>query len=96
MTKLNKNTKKAQAFIKAYNNAPLYRDLRDCYTNYSYNKMHAYEDCMQFVKDFDGYDYTIVSYNTNIFIFAFLFVDDSGNEVLCYITPYNNYVIQLD
>lgn len=95
MTKLNKNTKKAKAFIQAYNNAPLHRNLNDCYSRYSSDKAWAYKDCLKMVEKFSGYDYTIVGYNCMMFTFAFWYVEN-GHRFLYYITRYNDYVIQLD
>ena len=46
MKTLNKNTKKAQQYINAYNHSTLHY-LEDCYKSYSNDKRIAYNKCNQ-------------------------------------------------
>ena len=89
MIKLNKTTKKAKNFIRAYQNSTNYR-LEHCYNNYSYAKEKAFDYCINKMQEMGGSDGYIIGYNTCFFSFAF-----EVNDKLIVICPTNEYEIQL-
>ena len=90
MTKLKRNTQKARIFIKEYWNSSRY-NLDDCYNNYSYAKERAYDYCINKMQEMNGYDGRILSYNTFVFVYAFM-TSDNKLIVIC---PSNENEIQL-
>ena len=88
MTKLNKNTQKAQGFIWEYIKTEKY-NLDDCYNNYSYAKERAFDYCINKMQKMGGSYGCIISYN--IFFFSFAF---EVNDKLIVICPTNEYEIQ--
>ena len=90
MTKLKRNTQKAQRFIWEYIRSEKC-NLDDCYNNYSYAKENAYDYCINKQNKMGGYDGRILTYNTFVFTYAFM-TDDNKLIVIC---PINEYEIQL-
>ena len=66
MKTLNNNTKKAQAFINAYNRSDIF-SIREAYANPSTAKTKADYSCRMMMQSEGGYGYKIISYNCNYF-----------------------------
>lgn len=72
-------------------------ELYQVYGRYSKAKQEALNYCKQLQARFNGYHGTIVSANSFIFTYAFLYWDaDRKVECLCFITPSNDYKFALD
>lgn len=83
MTKLNKTTQKAQAFINSYNNATG-TTLSDIYSSYSAAKARAERDCRDRMANLNGYDFRMMSGNTYAFTCGYrtddtLYIETSSN-----------------
>lgn len=97
MKKLNAASKKAQGIINAYFSKLSYygrRELSDCYNSPSEAKKLAYEHCLQLNEQLNGFNDTILSFNCQMFSYAFRY---RCNKKLClaYITRYDEYYIEL-
>ena len=71
MKTLNNNTKKAQAFINAYNRSSIFT-LREAYANPSTRKTRADYNCRMMMQSEGGHGYKIISYNTFQFSVAWI------------------------
>ena len=71
MKTLNNNTKKAQAYINAYNRSSMY-DLQDAYRTPSTRKTRADYNCRMMMQSEGGHGYKIISYNTFQFSVAWI------------------------
>lgn len=90
-TKLNKNTKKAQAFINAYFGSH-YFSVRDCYNNRVYTK-ESIEDAIRRKMSENGMtDYRVLSYNTFHFTCGYM---DKTENILYVETQANIFEIDL-
>lgn len=87
MKTLNNTTKKAQAFINAYNRSSMY-DLQDAYRNPSTDKTNADYSCRMMMQEEGGHGYKIISYNTFQFSVAWVAGKDLRIE-----TAANSFVI---
>ena len=87
MKTINNNTKKAQAFINAYNRSRMY-DLQDAYKNPSTEKTRADYSCRMMMQEEGGHGYKIISYNTFQFSVAWIAGDALRIETAC-----NSFVI---
>lgn len=88
-------TKNGRGFIDSYNRATA-RTLFDCYQSCSRAKAAAYNSCINFMKEMNGYDSRICSSNVFMFTFGFRFKDETtGRENLMYITRDNDYCISM-
>ena len=87
MKTINNNTKKAQAFINAYNRSSMY-DLQDAYANPSTEKTRADYSCRMMMQAEGGHGYKMISYNTFQFSAAWIAGKDLRIE-----TAYNSCVI---
>ena len=76
MKTINNNTKKAQAFINAYNRSSIFT-LREAYANPSTEKTRADYSCRMMMQEEGGHGYKIISYNTFQFSAAWI----SGNSL---------------
>lgn len=76
MKTLNNNTKKAQAFINAYNRSDIY-SLNQAYAKPSTAKIKADSNCRLMMLREDGHGYKIIGYNCNYFTAAWI----SGNAL---------------
>lgn len=65
--------------------------LYDVYDSYSDAKAQAYDHCRQLMKDLNGHDFRIVSYNIMQFTAGFRF-EHECKEWFCYITRDYNRV----
>ena len=87
MKTINNNTKKAQAFINAYNRSSMY-DLQDAYRNPSTRKTRADYLCRVMMQSENGHNYKIIGYNSSFFTVAWI----AGNDLRIE-TAYNSFVI---
>ena len=87
MKTINNNTKKAQAFINAYNRSSI-STLREAYANPSTAKTDADYSCRMMMQEEGGHGYKIISYNTFQFSVAWI----SGNSLRIE-TACNSFVI---
>ena len=87
MKTIKNNTKKAQAFINAYNRSKVF-DLYEAYANPSTAKIKADSNCRLMMLSEDGHDYKIIGYNCNFFTVAWIAGKDLRIE-----TAYNSFVI---
>ena len=87
MKTLNNNTKKARAFINAYNRSDIF-SIREAYANPSTAKTNADYSCRMMMQSEGGHGYKIISYNTFQFSVAWI----SGNSLRIE-TACNSFVI---
>ena len=91
-TKLNKNTKKARGFIRNFMRATA-KNLNEIYCNYSDKKRNVFAYWLNFYSNLKTKDnWYIPTFNGDIFTIAFTI--NKGTQ-LAYITPTNNYIIDL-
>ena len=68
--------------------------LSDVYGRYSSAKLSAYEDCLEWCKETNGYNFHIISANTFGFSVAWEYNDPNTGEIMTRIeTPKNTYII---
>lgn len=94
MKTLNKNTKKAQQYRYNYNNAYNNGYLHEVYGSYSYAKQNALDYCKNLQKELNGYNGKICTHSKFVFTYGFIYEKDD-NKFLVYITPTQDYTIQL-
>ena len=87
MKTINNNTKKAQAYINAYNSSNIY-SLNQAYGRPSTEKTRADYNCRMMMENEGGHGYKIISYNTFQFSVAWI----SGNQLRIE-TACNSFVI---
>ena len=87
MKTLNNNTKKAQAFINAYNRSNIF-DLYEAYANPSPAKCRANYSCRMMMQCEGGYGYKIIGHNCNYFTAAWIAGKDLRIE-----TAANSFII---
>ena len=87
MKTINNNTKKAQAFINAYNRSSMY-DLQDAYVKPSTRKTRADYNCRMMMQSEGGHNYKIIGYNSSFFTVAWIAGKDLRIE-----TAANSFVI---
>lgn len=95
---LNKNTKKAQGFIRSYSyyfNKASSNDIKAFYKNPSNNKIKAWYYCKDLCNKYNGSNLCITGGNCSYFSAGFTFNND-GKKYLCYRTYATNYCIELD
>ncbi len=63
------------------------RTLEQCYTKPSHKKSKVYSDTWFFVKEFDGKNLTVLSYNTWMFTLGFTctVIDNNGEQIECFV-----------
>lgn len=71
------------------------KTLKDVYKKPSYNKIEAYNWCINYMEEFNGYNGHITSANQQVFSFSFNYKDEDGIEHIMYLTRDNNYDIKL-
>lgn len=86
--RLNKNTKQASAYMKAYYNANA-EDIWQAYGRPSYRKISIFEEWRSFMNG-AGFNCYIASYNTSIF--TLVGMNEAGDVM--YITPAHNYIVR--
>ena len=87
MKTINNNTKKAQAFINAYNRSSIFT-LREAYANPSTEKTRADYNCRMMMQEEGGHGYKIIGYNGFRFTVAWI----AGNALRIE-TAENSFVI---
>ena len=87
MKTLNNNTKKAQAYISAYNRSDIY-SLNQAYGKPSTEKTRADYNCRMMMQEEGGHGYKIISYNTFQFSAAWIAGNALRIETAC-----NSFVI---
>ena len=87
MKTINNNTKKAQAYINAYNRSQMY-DLQDAYANPSIAKIKADSSCRLMMHSEGGHNYKIIGYNSSFFTVAWI-----AGDALRIETAYNSFII---
>ena len=71
MKTINNNTKKAQAYIYAYNNSDIY-SLREAYGRPSTAKIQADYECRRMMQSEGGHGYKIIAHCRNFFTVAWI------------------------
>ena len=87
MKTIKNSTKKAQAFINAYNRSSIFT-LREAYANPSTDKTRADYNCRMMMQEEGGHGYKIISYNTFQFSVAWIAGNALRIETAC-----NSFVI---
>ena len=87
MKTINNNTKRARAYIDAYNRSNIYT-LNKAYAKPSTAKTRADYDCRLMMQSEGGHGYKIIKYNCNFFTVAWIAGKDLRIE-----TAYNSFVI---
>lgn len=83
LVRLNKQMQGAMRMHKMSNTYSLY----DCYNSHSYAKERAYNYCCNLYSKLNGYDFKIISYNTNQFSVGFYYKNENDNTTrFVYIT----------
>ena len=92
--KLNRNTKKAQAFKDNYmfsNDFSLFH----VYKNPSRSKMRAYDECRAKCAEMRGWGFKILSFNTNAFTCGWMYSDKETGVIMLNVETYRNtYTIE--
>ena len=87
MKTLNNNTKKAQAYIYAYNHSDIY-SLNQAYGRPSTEKTRADYNCRMMMQEEGGHGYKIINYCRNFFTVAWI----AGNALRVE-TASNSFII---
>ena len=87
MKTLNNNTKKARAYINAYNRSEIY-SLNQAYGRPSHEKTRADYSCRMMMENEGGHGYKIIGYCRNFFTVAWI----AGNALRIE-TASNSFVI---
>lgn len=87
MKTLNNNTKKAQAYINAYNRSDIF-DIYEAYGKPSAAKIQADYECRSMKRREGGHGYKIIGYNCNFFTVAWIAGKDLRIE-----TARNSFII---
>lgn len=87
MKTLNNNTKKAQAYINAYNSSDIY-SLNQAYGRPSTEKTRADYNCRMMMQEEGGHGYKIINYCRNFFTVAWI----AGNALRIE-TATNSFII---
>ena len=96
MTTLNKGTKKYQYYLNAYKSTKGRKTLNDVYNYYSNDKHKAYLECLKIVREYNGHNIHITTYNKNVFTLGFRGWCPIKEEFCLYIiTPTNIYRLYL-
>lgn len=91
MTKLNKTTKKAKQWIRAYNNSNYY-NIESFYTRPSYNKIRIEQGLKEKMCSIRGHGYRVLSGNSSFFTCGYL----SSDKKHLYIETFaNTFEIEL-
>lgn len=91
---IKRTTKRAKLYAENYTGSNC-KSILDCYKNPSSAKWYAELAIIENMVKRGGFDYRVISYNSNFFSCAFRFRDKRGDLWLAVFTPYNNYNINL-
>ena len=96
--KLNKNTKRAQAFITEYLSSEYDinagRDIYQVYARPSPNKYSSLLGHLDVIKKKGGHDIKIISFNSKFYTLGYL-IENDNKKYLNIITYFNYYEIEL-
>ena len=84
------NTKIVRGAYAGYRNSSLGDNLYSCYERPSQAKWDAMDDCKALMRELNGHDMRIISYNKFMFTCGFKFTDENGLPSFIYITPTSN------
>ena len=87
-------TKRQKAIVTRWENSYDY-ELYHVYNSYSPAKVNALEYCKSKQYELNGTRGRIISYNTFIFTYGFIFENADGLQ-FCYITPTRDEIFKLD
>ena len=87
MKTINNNTKKAQAFINAYNRSSIF-DIYEAYDKPSTRKTRADYNCRMMMQSEGGHGYKIIAHSCHFFTVAWIAGDALRIETAC-----NSFVI---
>lgn len=87
MKTLNNTTKKAQAYINAYNRSDIF-SLNQAYGRPSTEKTRADYNCRMMMQEEGGHGYKIIGYNCNFFTVAWI-----AGDALRIETAKNSFII---
>ena len=87
MKTINNNTKKAQAYINAYNSSDIY-SLNQAYGRPSTRKTRADYNCRMMMESEGGHNYKIIGYNIRFFTVAWIAGNALRIETAC-----NSFII---
>ena len=87
MKTINNNTKKAQAYINAYNRSDIY-SINQAYGRPSTEKTRADYSCRMMMESEGGHGYKIISHSPHFFTVAWI----AGNALRIE-TAYNSFII---
>ena len=87
MKTINNKSKKAHAYINAYNRSEIY-SLNQAYAKPSTAKTIADYNCRMMMQNEGGHNYKIIGYNCNFFTVAWIAGKDLRIE-----TAYNSFII---
>lgn len=88
MQTINANTKKGQYFVNAYNRSN-YDSITDCYGRFSSAKACAENDCKRWMREENGWDFRILSFNCMQFTAGWMTADGLRVETAC-----NSYLVR--
>ena len=84
------NTKIMRSALVSYCNSDLGDNLDNCYERPSQAKWDAMDDCKALMRELNGHDMRIISYNKFMFTCGFKFTDENSLPSFAYITPTSN------
>lgn len=65
--------------------------IYDAYQKPSYYKVRAFHNCLSIVKEYNGFNFTILGHNCHTFSVGFICIIDNKLHFV-WITPYNNRI----
>lgn len=89
MTYKTQNTQNLRGAFSNYQKSGC-SNLYGLYNSFSYAKARAWTYCEDLCHKFNGYDLKAISGNTFNFSAGFVFQNEQGQEVFCYITKTKN------
>lgn len=92
-TELKKTTKKAQRFLRAYEESTWFR-LFDAYKKPSWRKQRVYDCCRALVEKYRGYHGRIIFRNCHVFTYAYIVPSLDGEYLLIH-SATHRYSIKL-
>ena len=84
------NTKIMRSALVSYCNSDLGDNLYNCYERPSQAKWDAMDDCKALMRELNGHDMRIISYNKFMFTCGFKFTDENSLPSFACITPTSN------
>lgn len=86
LVKFNKQMQQQYAVYRYAYNFNTKDSIYQAYVNPSYNKVRAFNYCMDLYHKYKGYDFTIIGNNCHTFSVGFCYDDDNGNKHFVWIT----------